>query len=208
MIGSFLDQLHLPIFNFFFAIKARVIFELYHNRDYNLLRKLRLTAIKEHLHRVHNLQEKCLAIEMRNILIRLVFKYHYNCEASIEKEFQQFREGVDNVNMPNLVYNSLNYVIPIYKSTLMTKHTIQAKEGAQKNTLECASAFFSTPLKCDGSTRFKLRLTKHFAAQTREYSRRIINYSMSAESRMSRPRRNITDPRTSHTQTFRPHRSF
>ena len=55
MIGSFFDQLHLPIFNFFFAIKARVIFELYYNRDYNLLRKLRLTAIKEHQHRVHNL---------------------------------------------------------------------------------------------------------------------------------------------------------
>ena len=61
---------------------------------------------------------------MRNISIGLVFKYNYNWEASIEEEFQQFREGVDNVNMPNLVYNSLNYVIPIYKSTLMTKHTI------------------------------------------------------------------------------------
>ena len=55
MIGSFFDQFHLPIFNFFFAIKARVIFELYYNRDYNLLRKLRLTAIKEHQQRVHNL---------------------------------------------------------------------------------------------------------------------------------------------------------
>ena len=145
---------------------------------------------------------------MRNISICLVFKYHYNWKASIEEEFQQLREGVDNVNMPDLVYNSLNYVIPIYNSTLITKHAIQAEEGTQKNTLECASAFLSTPLKCDRQTCFKLRLTKHFAAQTREYSRRIINYSTSAESRMSRPRRNITDPRTSHTQTFRPHRSF
>ena len=46
----------------------------------------------------------------------------------------------------------------------MTKHTIWAKEGAQKNTLECASAFLSTPLKCDRQTCFKLQLTKHFAA--------------------------------------------
>ena len=50
---------------------------------------------------------------MRNISIGLVFKYNYNWEASIEEEFQQLREGVDNVNMPDLVYNSLNYVIPI-----------------------------------------------------------------------------------------------
>ena len=124
MIGSFLDQLHLPIFNLFFAIKARVIFELYLNRDYNLLCKLSLTAIKEHLHRVHNLQEKCSAIEMRNISTGLVFKYNYNWEASIEEEFQQLREGVDNVNMPDLVYNNLNYVIPIYNSKLITKHAI------------------------------------------------------------------------------------
>ena len=36
---------------------------------------------------------------MRNISIGLVFKYNYNCEASIEEEFQQLREGVDYVNM-------------------------------------------------------------------------------------------------------------
>ena len=58
---------------------------------------------------------------MRNISIGLVFKYNYNWEVSIEEEFQQFR-GVDNVNMPDLVYNSLNYVIPIYNSTLITNH--------------------------------------------------------------------------------------
>ena len=61
---------------------------------------------------------------MRNISICLVFKYHYNWKASIEEEFQQLREGVDNVNMPDLVYNSLNYVIPIYNSKLITKHAI------------------------------------------------------------------------------------
>ena len=42
----------------------------------------------------------------------------------MEEEFQQLREGDDNVNMPDLVYNSLNYVIPIYNSTLITKHAI------------------------------------------------------------------------------------
>ena len=61
---------------------------------------------------------------MRNISTCLVFKYHYNWKASIEEEFQQLREGVDNVNMPNLVYNSLNYVIPIYKSTWIMRRTI------------------------------------------------------------------------------------
>ena len=55
---------------------------------------------------------------MRNILIRLVSKYHYNWEASIEKEFQQFREGVDNVNMPNLVYNSRFRQKKVHRRTL------------------------------------------------------------------------------------------
>ena len=38
---------------------------------------------------------------MHTIHIGLVFKYHYEGEASNEKEFQQAREGVDYVDVPN-----------------------------------------------------------------------------------------------------------
>ena len=44
---------------------------------------------------------------MRNISMGLVFKYHYNGESRIEEEFQQVKEGVDYVDVPNSVYNRL-----------------------------------------------------------------------------------------------------
>ena len=42
---------------------------------------------------------------MRNISIGPVFNYSY-CERSIEKEFQQVREGVDYVDVPNSLQQS------------------------------------------------------------------------------------------------------
>ena len=53
---------------------------------------------------------------MENVCEDLAFGYHYKGEASIEEEFQPAKEGVDHVNVPNSVYNRLDYVIPIYKS--------------------------------------------------------------------------------------------
>ena len=50
---------------------------------------------------------------MRNISRGLAFKYHYNGEASIAEEFQSAKEGVDHVDVPNSVYNRLDFVIPI-----------------------------------------------------------------------------------------------
>ena len=61
---------------------------------------------------------------MRKISKGLAFKYHYNGEASIEEEFQPAKEGVEHVDVSNSVYNSLNYVAPLYKSAWMKKRTI------------------------------------------------------------------------------------
>ena len=61
---------------------------------------------------------------MRNISQGMAFKYHCNGETSIEEEFQTEKEGVDHVDVPNSVYDRLNYVAPIYKSAWMKKRTI------------------------------------------------------------------------------------
>ena len=61
---------------------------------------------------------------MQNVCEDLAFEYHYKGEASIEEEFQPAKEGVDHVDVPNSVYNRLDYVIPIYKSAWMRKCTI------------------------------------------------------------------------------------
>ena len=54
---------------------------------------------------------------------------------------------------------SLDYVMPINKSTWMSKRTFEAREGTKRSILECTSIFLTTPLKYDRSKRFKLRLT-------------------------------------------------
>ena len=61
---------------------------------------------------------------MQNISKGMAFKYHYSGKTRIEEEFQTEKEGVDHVDVPNSVYNRLNYVAPIYKSGWMKKRTI------------------------------------------------------------------------------------
>ena len=52
MTGSFfLISYICPFLIFFFAIKARVIFELYYNRDYNLLHKQKNIYIEYTIYR-------------------------------------------------------------------------------------------------------------------------------------------------------------
>ena len=43
---------------------------------------------------------------MQSIAMGLVFKHHYNVEASIEEEFRLAREGVHFVDVPNSLQQS------------------------------------------------------------------------------------------------------
>ena len=45
-------------------------------------------------------------MEMRNISMGLVFKYHYREDVDVEEEFQQAREEVDYVDVPNSLKQS------------------------------------------------------------------------------------------------------